>query len=320
MEIINRDIIQSYVMTSAKYDFSADEKRVLTHLVEMFQPLIKGKKLEGKIHQDLFNNLHLTLPIGQFIQGNQNYKRVRDAIFSLNEKKFIYKDNNVEEVIRIIEMPKIYKRGEVQFVLNPKIVDCFLNMNKGYTKYELEVSLSFSSVYSMRLYELLSNSVTITYKIKDLKEMFGVADKYERNRDFIRRIIDTAQKELTEKAPFTFTYKLNKVRNTFDSITFNIIEQPHNQDETIQYNRLKRRVNTSMVIGNELRNYLKNTCGFSEREMNNNLELLSNFVKVFGEECLVKIRDIQVRSRKAQNPQGYIINAIKSSLKRINNI
>ena len=54
--------------------------------------------------------------------------------------------------------------------------------------------------------------------------------------------------------------------------------------------------------------------------MKNNLELLSNFVEVFGEECLVKIRDIQVRSRKAQNPQGYIINAIKSSLKRINNI
>lgn len=311
----SRDVIQSYVMTSAKYDFTIDEKRVLTRLVEMFQPLIMGKKLEGKIHIDLFNNYHWILPIGKFIQDGIKYSRIRDAFFSLNDKKFIYKDNNVEEVIRIIEMPKIYKRGEIQFVLNPKIVECFLNMSKGYTKYELAVSLSFSCVYSVRLYELLSNQTSITYNIDTLKEMFDVVEKYKLNADFIKRVIIPAQKELNEKAPFTFNYKLNKKGRAFHSITFTIIEQEHNQDEEIKYHRLKRRVNASMVIGKELRNYLKNTCGFSEREMKNNLELLSNFVEVLGEGSLDKIREIQVRARKAQNPQGYIINAIKSTLK-----
>lgn len=34
MNINNKDIIQSYIMTTAKYDFSADEKRILLRLVE----------------------------------------------------------------------------------------------------------------------------------------------------------------------------------------------------------------------------------------------------------------------------------------------
>ena len=49
MNINNKDIIQSYIMTTAKYDFSADEKRILLRLVETWQHLLEGKELNGKI-------------------------------------------------------------------------------------------------------------------------------------------------------------------------------------------------------------------------------------------------------------------------------
>lgn len=317
MQVINREIIQSYILTSAKYDFTADEKRVLTKLVEMFQPMLNGKKLEGKISQDLFNTYHLILPISSFMTDKQKYTRVRDAFFSLNDKKFIYADDEVEEVIRIVEMPKIFKRGEIQFALNPKIVQCFLNMSKGYSKYELEVSLSFQSVYAMRLYELISGQEhSITFKIDTLKQMFGVADKYKKNGDFVKRVIDTAQRELNEKSPVSFTYKINKKGKSFFSIQFNPIIQPSNQDANIEFSKLKKRVNPSLVIGKELRNYLKNTCDFTETEIKNNLELFAKCVEIYGDEILTDIRNIQVRSRKAKNPKGYIINALKSKLNK----
>ena len=54
MNINNKDIIQSYIMTTAKYDFSADEKRILLRLVETWQHLLEGKELNGKIERDLF--------------------------------------------------------------------------------------------------------------------------------------------------------------------------------------------------------------------------------------------------------------------------
>ena len=314
MEIINKEVIQSYLITTARYNFTADEKRVLTRLIEMFQPMLEGKKLVGKIEQDLFKNWHLTKCIGEFITDGQNYKRVRDAIFALNDKKFIYADDKGEEVIRIIEMPKIYKRGEVEFWLNPKIVDCFLNMSKGYSKYELGVSLSFKSVYTMRLYELLaSQTKPISFKIDDLKTSFGVADKYKLNADFIRRVIKTAQTELTKKSPITFTYKVSKRGRTYYKITFSVIHQPQHQNEDVEMNKLKRRVDPSLVHGIELYRYLKNTCGFIDRELKNNLTLWGSAIDLMGkDELLTKVREIWGRARTADNPKGYLINALKS--------
>lgn len=314
MEIVSKEVIQSYLLTTARYDFSADEKRVLTHLVEMFQPMLMGKKLVGKIEQDLFQTWHLRLPINQFITDGQNYKRVRDAIFALNDKKFIYADDEVEEVIRIIEMPKAYKRGEIQFCLNPKIVDCFLNMSKGFSKYQLDVSLSFKSVYTMRLYELLaSQTKPISYKIDDLKTIFGVADKYKLNADFIRRVIKTAQTELTKKSPITFTYKVSKRGRTYYKITFSVIHQPQHQNEDVERNKLNRIVDTSLVLRRELYRYLKNTCGFEDRELKNNLTLFDGAIDLMGKDkLLTKIREIWGRARTADNPKGYLINALKS--------
>ena len=155
MNINNKDIIQSYIMTTAKYDFSADEKRILLRLVETWQHLLEGKELNGKIERDLFGGYILEFPISYFVPDNQtNYKRIKDALRSLNDKKFEYEDEDMWEIIRIIERPQIRKRKKVVFELNEKIVECFLNFTKGYRKFELETALSFSSVYAVRFYEL----------------------------------------------------------------------------------------------------------------------------------------------------------------------
>ena len=64
----SREVIQSYIITAAKYDFSVDEKRVLSHLVEMMQPLIEGKELVGKVEQDLWGTYHFELPTEYFFE------------------------------------------------------------------------------------------------------------------------------------------------------------------------------------------------------------------------------------------------------------
>lgn len=44
MKVNNKDLIQSYIITSAKYDYSVYEKRILYRLIELFQSLTKGCK------------------------------------------------------------------------------------------------------------------------------------------------------------------------------------------------------------------------------------------------------------------------------------
>lgn len=315
-QLINREVIQSFIISTARYDFTADEKRVLTRIISNLQPMLEGKQLRGKVERDLWDNVRITAPIADYLNENKSYTRARDALFALNEKKFIYRDDEVEEVIRIVEMPRVYRRGMIQYTLNPKIVDCFLNFSKGYSKYQLAISLSFSSVYAMRIYELISGQRDpITFRIDHLKEMFDIADKYPRNRDFMIYVIDAAQKELNDKSPYTFDYKVNKKGRAFHSITFIPIYQADKDDLGVQEADLKRRVNSSWFVGKELRDYLKNTCGFSEREIKNNISLLRDVEARYGVAILDKIREIWSRARvRSNSPKAYVIGALKKLL------
>ena len=45
MKITNKEVLQSYILTTAKYDYSVYEKRILYRIIEILQFLIEGKKL-----------------------------------------------------------------------------------------------------------------------------------------------------------------------------------------------------------------------------------------------------------------------------------
>lgn len=311
----NREVIQSYLITAAKYDFTVDEKRVFLHLIEMMQPLLEGKKLRGNVQQDLWGTYHFTLPISFFVDGEDiKHERIKNALRSLNEKKFEYEDEDTWQIIRLVEMPKLDKRGKVEFYLSDKLVQCFLNFNKGFTKYQLSVSLSFNSTYAMRLYELISHQQRpITYNISKLKDMWQCADKkaYERNYNFIQRVIVPAKAELDEKANWSFNFKPLKQGNKFIAIEFTPIHHPERETEESQRADALRRVHLSAFLEREIRQYLTNTCEFSQREVKNNLPTLQKFCLNFGEEAIDKIRDIWARARNARNSKGYLIQSIK---------
>lgn len=314
MKITNKDVIQSYIMTTAKYDFSADEKRILLRLVETWQFLLEGKELKGRIDKDLFGCYTLEFPLSYFVPDNQtNYKRVKEALRSLNEKKFEYEDSDVWEIIRIVEKPQIRKREKVRFELNAKIVECFLNFTKGYRKLELETALSFSSVYAIRFYELMSGQKKpLTYTIETLKEMFQITDKYARNPDFIKYVIVPAKKELDDKSPYSFKYVVTKRGAKFHAITFTPIAIPRNRDAMVERKDLTKQLNLSNFLDRTDRDYFQKL-GFSERQMKNNLDLIISAKKEL--DLIYELSLLVGKAREKKNPQGYVINTLKGKIK-----
>ena len=312
----NREVIQSYIITAAKYDFSVDEKRVLSHLVEMMQLLIEGKELVGKVEQDLWGTYHFILPTEYFFEEGANRQRIKQAIKSLNEKSFEYEDEDGWGICRLIEMPFLDKRGKVEFYLGKKLVDVFLNFNKGYSKYQLDISLSFKSVYSMRLYELISNQTRkLTFRISRLKEMWDITDKaYERNYNFIQRIIEVAKKELDEKSNWSFTYQPIKKGRSFELIEFTPVHFPERETAEVTRAEAIRQVNLSMFVSKEVKTYLTQTCGFSPREIKNNADTIKTYCDKFGTEARERITELWGRARGARNPKGYLIGTLKSEI------
>lgn len=68
MIINNKEVLQSYILTTAKYDYSVYEKRILYRIIELNQSLIEGKKLNQNysIEKDIYDDVKYTLPVSAF--------------------------------------------------------------------------------------------------------------------------------------------------------------------------------------------------------------------------------------------------------------
>ncbi|MFV0364863.1 MAG: replication initiation protein [Suipraeoptans sp.] len=316
--IRNKDLLQSYVLTTAKYDFSVYEKRIIYRIIEMLQQYTEDKKLNQKynVDIDLFGDAHVTMPISAFLkdESDKHYTEIKKALTSLENKRMDYEDDKTWQIIRLIEKPRINKYDSfVTFRLDSMIYHAFLDFSKGYRKYELKTAMGFESIYTMRFYELLSGQKTpLCYSIDQLKEMFQIHDKYERVNDFKKYVLGIAKRELDKCSPYTFNYEMNKTGRKFTSVTFYPKYQPQFRDTDLEKHELQKQVSLSWDLPKEVTDYLKHNFDFTTDGIKNNLDLF----KLAHEQLDVIgfLASLKGKIRQSNNPQGYIIGALKKQL------
>lgn len=316
-------IIQSQVLTAAKYDFSVYEKRIMYRILEHLQNELKGISLTERciINEDLFGDRRFIMPISEFLtgEGDKNHRRVKQALIDLRNKGFEYEDESIWEYLGIIERPLVEKYKEsVEFTVTPKLYECFLNFAKGYKQYEINTVFQFESIYAMRFYELLAGQKSkISYSILKLKEMFMLEDKYSRPSDFIKRVVDVAKKELDKKSPYSFIYKTNK-DETGGRAIHTIHLYPYittNADQEEEKNKLKKLTSPAWELDKQVLRYLMDNFGFQTKDLKNNIDLL-----VWADKEIDLINFLSERKRyiteKAKSPVGYIIGTLKNEQKK----
>lgn len=319
--VSNKDQIQSYILTTAKYDFNVYEKRLLYRLIEIAQSEIQGLKFPEdckKIEHNLWGHLEVTLPVASLLanEDDKNYAKVKKALDKLSEKKFYYEDDRVWEKLFLIKSPKIQKyKNSMTFELEPRIWNCILDFSKGFRKYELVTAMQFKSVYSMRFYELLSGQKSkLIYSLEQLKEMFQVQDKYAKTNDFIRYVIEPAKKELDDCSPYSFEWSANKTGRKITSINFYPVFKPEHRDTELYKKELQAQTNLSWDLNRSVLDYLRNSVGFTDKELKLHRDL---FITAQMEipDLITELALLKAKSRDKKNPKGWFINAIRGKIK-----
>lgn len=321
----NKELIQSYIFTAAKYDFTAYEKRIMYRLVECAQKEIEGIKIKDNIHKIKPVQLgrEITLPTASILRNekDENYTIAKKAFLSLCEKVVIYEDADYWTATQIIAKPKISKKeGTVTFLVFDEIWNCILDFTKGYRKYELAIAMKFKSVYAMRFYELMSGQKKPLFVLLEgpdgLRERFCLQGKYERVNDFKRYVIDVAKKELDEHSPYSFVAKEEKEGRKVIGWTLFPVFYENREDSALQEQARMAKVTARLQLGNNVYDYLKFSFDFKSDEINKNKKILiegqnriPDFVGFLGE--------LKKGARLAENPKGYVIGAIKIKLKEI---
>lgn len=312
----SRALIQSYIFTTAKYDFSAYEKRIMYRLVEFAQDELKGVMIRDNMHkmQPTLFGREIIMPVKDILKDEEdkNYTIAKKAFDSLQHKFIEYEDDEIWQSTPIITAPKIKKReGSVRFYVFNEVWEAMLDFTNGFRKYELLTAMKFKSVYSMRMYELMSGQENpIQFDYEDLRQRFGIADKYSDVRNFKRRVLDVAKKELDASSPYSFDY--TEVKNGKNIVAFLFFPKHILRNENPeQYEKsLNGKVAAKFILDNEIWNYLLHNLNFTTDEVNKNKE---TFIK--GQQTIPGfldfLSDLRGNARTARNPKGYIISAIR---------
>lgn len=322
MALVNsKEVLQSYIITSAKYDFSVYEKRILYRQIEIEQELLLGQKIRPGVRIDttLFGDKYYTIPVNWLLpngEQDKNHHQVKKAFESLMKKIITYEDENFIMGFPLIKEFKIDKKGEtVRWQCHPMIVDVIVNFSKGFRKYELKTAIEFNSVYAMRFYELLSGQEKpLTFTIDQLKAMFKLENKYTRINDFIKYVIDPAKKELDKKSPYSFDFKINKQGKKFHSITFYPVKIQENQDPELEKQKVLKEVSLHWSLDRGTINYLKEVFFFDTKELKQHQELFENAHKLM--DLILFLSERKRYILEAKNPKGYLISCLKKEVER----
>jgi hypothetical protein len=312
----SKSVMQSYILTTAKYDFSAYEKRIMYRLIEFAQDEIKGIMIRDNMHKitpTLFGR-EITMPVADILkdEDDKNYDKAKRAFRTLSQKHIEYEDDEIWQFTPIITNPKIKKSAGIsKFYVFDDIWRCLLDFTKGYRKYELVTAMQFQSVYSMRMYELMSGQKRpLEFTFEDLKLRFGVKDKYKLTANFKARVLDVAKKELDENSPYSFNYIEVKEGRKVVGFKFFPTFHPDNQDPHLLQIEMRSKISASAQISREAYDYFRYSFEFKAAEISKNKKTIIDGEKKIPD-FIGFLSSLVGPSRTAKNRIGYVINAIK---------
>ncbi len=316
----NKDIVQSFLWTTAKYEFSLMEKRILYRQIEIEQALLTKNCLRDKVSIDTseWGNRRYRIPKNFLLkQGekDKNHSQVEDAFKRLLKKIVTIKTPKYSMGFGVIQEYKIEEDGFVSWVAHPKVVQATMDFAKGHRKYELKTIMDFDSVYSMRMYELMSQQKSkLSLSLSTFREMFDLKNKYKQRTDLEKRVLSPAQKELDEKSPYSFEYEFVKEGRRLVGIDFYPKYIPNNRDENLEQQELQKQIHLSWDFTNEEKAYLVDTFGFTKKEIDNNIDTFKEF-KAKGHNLLEVLTNAKRRILDAKKPKGYLIGVLQTALK-----
>lgn len=315
----NKDLVQSYIWTVARISANVYEKRILYRIIEAIQFELEGKDLKGlQVVKTAADDRKFRVPMSMFLKDekDENHTRIKAALISLRNRTIEFDDGVVWKIFGMIEKPVIEYAGWVEFEVPAEVYSAMLNFVKGYREFELLVAMSFKSEYTMRFFELFSNVYKpITYNIHDLKRMFMLEKKYLRSSDFIKYVIEPAQKELDEKAPWSFEYRYSDkdlmLGNKIHNIRFFPRPIHKNRDEELEQKKLQKQVNISWDFTEEVRHYLTKI-GFTDDEVKRNIDLFKAAAK--NMDLVLELSMLNVKAEGKERKKAWIIGALRGML------
>jgi len=234
-------VVKANKLMEASYRLDLIEQRIILASIVAARESQKGLgddfvTIEAKIFAEMFN-----------MDEHSVYNQLKDALNTLFNRFIIIRDihpesghERVSKIRWISNASYINGVGTVQIRFSQDIVPYITRLESEFTIYRIEKIRGMSSVYAVRLYELLlqylssgKREIEITW----LKEILQLTGEYQRIDNFKRNVIDLAVQQINKHSDIKVSYVQKKTGRLITHFIFDIKSKENQKPKNITINK-----------------------------------------------------------------------------------
>lgn len=218
-------------LIEASYALNLSEQRLILIAI------LAAREIEKELTAETMLTIHASEYMKQFKLGRQSaYEALQAACDNLFERRLTYKTLDpvtgkkaVYKSRWVSKVGYVKEAACVQLIFAPDILQLFIKLEEKFTRYELKQISQLTSVYSIRLYEILirwRSTGKVYVPIADLREKLGLLeDEYSQMGDFKKRVLKVAIEQINKFTDIDVTYTQKKEGRTITDIEFTFFEK-----------------------------------------------------------------------------------------------
>lgn len=216
-------VTQANVLVEAQYKLTLEEKRLVLSAISLINPRMDVPReitIAAKEYAKIFN-----------IKVQVAYVQLKDASNRLYERDIRFKeDSDTEGRQRWVDRVTYNKKqGSVTLSFSSHLHPHLARLNKGgFTSYALANIGPLKSIYSVRIFELLSqyrSERSRFISVQNFRAMFELEDKYSLFSALRRNVIEPAIAEINKKTMLDVTFAVEKRGKTVVKLWFHFSEK-----------------------------------------------------------------------------------------------
>ncbi len=241
-------IVKDNALINASYNLDLVEQRLILLAV------LEARENSISIDKDL--TIHADSYIQHFKVARQTaYTVLKDACKNLFERRFSYQKlsskGNIENVLSrwVQRISYVESEALVRLRFSDDVIPLISQLEKHFTSYELEQVSNLTSIYSIRLYELLiswRSTGSLIIALEEFRKKLGIQhDEYPRMDNLKRKVLDIAISQINEHTDIIVSYKQHKAGRTITGFSFTFTQKKQTKDVTPKAKKLAAKPKTT---------------------------------------------------------------------------
>lgn len=222
LQAISKDpyrLIKTNPIINARYEITAIQMKVFLKVIASIDQ-----------SSDVAPEINISVKeFQEFVGGKAKniHAYLEDELTKLRKKDIYYEDERIKLEANFFSSVIYHKKeGYFTFEFSKNIKPFLLQIKENFTVLDIRNILFLDSVYAIRFYEFCKEYERFKgfeLDVEDLKERFGIADKYKNYFDFKLKVLNRARSELMKNSELYFDFEEIKEGRKVVRLKFTII-------------------------------------------------------------------------------------------------